>query len=324
MKTRTILALLSVAAVSNARSEVTPLVMQLDLPVRNVQFAGLLVAQRDGLYRTAGLDVSLRTLGQSVTYENIAKVVAASDDTVGSIESGLFLAGRAHGLPIVAIGVMFQQTPLCLMSFRSSGIRQPADLVGKRVCVNGDGQEALDAVLRRAGLKRSQLTVIEGDYGTDMLLEHRCDAKQGYLVDELVDLQLKGHDVVGLGFGANGYAAYSQVYFVSEATLARHRDALARFIQASSEGWRRALLDLPGTARFVVATEVPRLSVSYEERSLAAIAPLLTSESPRMAVMTRRTWSSNAEAFLASRPGASLGPIETWADFSVALSGRRL
>ena len=136
------------------------LVMQMDLPVKNVQFAGLLVAEREGYFRAAGLDVEVRRLGTGESdYANMAGVVAASDHMVGSIESGLFLAGRAAGLKIVALGAMFQETQLGLMSFRATGIAKPADLVGKKVAVHGDGHEALDAVLQRAGLNRAQLTV---------------------------------------------------------------------------------------------------------------------------------------------------------------------
>jgi NitT/TauT family transport system substrate-binding protein len=315
------------AAPASAVTDATPtkLVMQLDLPVKNVQFTGLLVAEREGLYRQAGLEVELRRLGKAEgDYAGIAAQIAASDHTIGSIESGLFLAGRASGLPIVALGAMFQQTPLGLMSFRSTGISSPADLVGKHVAVHGDGHEALDAVLQRAGLNRTQLTVSEAEYGNAPLLARRYDAKQGYLVDELIQLQVEGHDVVALPFGANGYAAYSQVYFVSEATLARHRAALVRFIAASNQGWRLAATDPVASADFVVDTHEPTLAREYQRRSLVAILPLLTCESPQLSVTTPETWLRNAGAFLNSRPTARLGEMSRWVDFSVAAEAAAL
>lgn len=319
--------LLAWSASSSLRAADVPikLVMQLDLPVKNVQFAGLLIAERDGFYRDAGLDVELRRLGKGADdYAGIAAQVAASDHTIGSIESGLFLAGRAEGLPIVALGAMFQQTPLGLMSFRAQGITTPTDLAGKHVAVHGDGHEALDAVLQRAGLNRAQLTVSEAEYGNAPLLAGTYDAKQGYLVDELIQLQVEGHDVVALPFGAFGYAAYSQVYFVSETTLAKHREALVRFLAASNRGWRQTLADIPAAARFTVERHEPQLALEYQTRSLAAIAPLLTSESPVMGVSTPETWLKNAGAFLASRPGARLGEMRIWVDFSVAAEAARL
>lgn len=313
-------ALLFAHAAAPVRAEgPTRLVMQLDLGVKNAQFAGLLVAERDGLYREAGLEIEIRPLGTGASdYENIAAVVAASDHTVGSIESGLFLAGRAKGLPIVAIGAMFQQTPLGLMSLRATGIKTPADLAGKKIAIHGDGEEALDAVLQRAGLNRGQLSVSISDYGNAGMLAGKYDAKQGYLVDELIHLQVEGHDVVALPFGANGYAAYSQVYFVSEATLAKHRAALVSFLAANNRGWRAAAADIPGTAKFIVEKHAPALGLEYQTRSLAAIIPLLTCESPRMTVTTPETWLRNAGTFLAARPDAKLGEMSRWVDFTLA------
>lgn len=318
-------ALLSPALPLSRAAAPDTLVMQMDLSVKNAQFAGLLLAERDGLYRDAGLQVEIRRLGsEAAAYDNVAAQVAASDHTIGSIESGLFLAGRASGLPIVALGAMFQQTPLGLMSFRSTGIKSPADLVGKKIAVHGDGHEALDAVLQRAGLNRSQLTVTEAAYGNAELLDHTYDAKQGYLVDELIALQVAGHDVVALPFGAHGYAAYSQVYFVSEATLAKHRAALVKFIAATNLGWRRAASAIPETAEFIVATHEPKLDLEYQKRSLAAILPLLTCESPQMGVSTPETWLRNAGTFLSSRPDAKLGEMSNWVDFSVAAEAAAL
>jgi len=303
----------------------TKLVFQMDLGVKNVQFAGLLVAEREGFYRAAGLDVEIRRMGKGQSdYANIAAKVAATEGMVGSIESGLFLAGRASGLPIVALGAMFQETPLGLMSFRAKGIRTPKDLAGKKVAVHGDGHEALDAVLQRAGLNRTQLTVTEADYGNAQLLAGSYDAKQGYLVDELIQLQVEGHDIVALPFGANGYAAYSQVYFVSEATLRKDRAALVRFIAASNRGWRAAVADGPGTAKFVVEKHEPKLALEYQTRSLAAIGPLLTAESPELGVTTPETWLRNAGAFLSSQPKAKLGEMARWVDFSVAAEAAKL
>jgi len=303
----------------------TALVMQIDLPVKNAQFAGLLVAEREGYYRAADLDVEIRRLGKGDSdYASIAAQVAASDNTIGSIESGLFLDGRSKGLPIVALGAMFQETPLGLMSFRATGIKTPADLVGKKVAVHGDGHEALDAVLQRGGINRTQLTVSEAEYGNAPLLAGKYDAKQGYLVDELIQLQVEGHDVVALPFGANGYAAYSQVYFVSEATLAKHRAAIVKFIAASNRGWRAAIAEVPATAAFIVKDHEPQLALDYQTRSLAAIVPILTSESPQLSLTTPETWLKNAGAFLTSRPAAKLGEMSRWVDFSVAAEAATL
>ncbi|MCC5023167.1 MAG: ABC transporter substrate-binding protein [Candidatus Synoicihabitans palmerolidicus] len=57
------------------------------------------------------------------------------------------MAGRAAGEPIVAIGTMFQASPLCLVSKKLHHVRTPQDWVGRTVAVHGDGHEALATVL---------------------------------------------------------------------------------------------------------------------------------------------------------------------------------
>jgi ABC-type nitrate/sulfonate/bicarbonate transport system substrate-binding protein len=304
--------------VGAARAAEAPLVMQLDWRL-NSQFAGLLVAERDGLYGEAALAVELRPLGD-LPYERFARTVAETDGMIGSIEGGLFLSGRAQGLPIVAIGAMFQASPLGLISREESGIVEPRDLAGRHVSIHDDGHEALDTVLAGAGLDRSRVRVTVSGYGMDGLLAGDYEAKQGYLVDEYVKLVLQGKRVRALEYRLHGHRAYSQVYFVSERTLATRRDALRRFLAASGEGWRRAAAEPAAVARFIRERHAPDLPGDYLEASLRAIVPLLTAEQATMGAMTRGTWEAQAGALEKSRPGsgAALGEMARWVDFSLA------
>lgn len=292
-----------------------PLVVQLDWRL-NAQFAGLLVAERDGLYREAGLDVQIRPLG-AVPYADLARVVANTDGMIGSIEGGLFLSGRADGLPIVAIGTMFQASPLGLVSLESAGIASPADLAGRHIAIHGDGHEALDTVLASAGLDRAKVRVSEAGYGMADLLAGRFDAKQGYLVDELVTLRREGHAVRALEYRQYGHRAYSQVYFVSATTLAKHRSALRKFLAASGEGWRRAAETPDSTADFLHAKHAPDIPSDTLAASLRLIVPLLTAEQPTFGAMSAATWKAQAEALAKTRPDVRLPPMSTWADVTL-------
>jgi len=296
-------------------------VVQLDLGVKNAQFAGLLWAERAGWYRDAGLSVSIEAALPGV---DVARRVAENSNVVGSIESGLMITARSEGMPVVAIGTMFQASPLCLISFKDQGIRRPEDLVGKRVAIHGDGHEALDTVLGQAGLGRDRLTVVEADYGNGPLLRREVDAKQGYQIDEFVALETAGHPVVALSLREFGHRAYSQVYFVSENFLKTNRAALVRFLEVSNRGWRAALADVPGAARMIVEQHAPDLALAYQERSLREIAALVTAESPRMATMQPATWEANRASFLRTRPSSSVGPVDDWVDFTLAEEANRI
>lgn len=90
-----VMALAPFAVYSAETERPKPLTMQLDWRL-NAQFAGLLVAERDALYREADLAVEIRPLGD-VPYERFARHVAETEGMIGSIEGGLFLSGRAAG-----------------------------------------------------------------------------------------------------------------------------------------------------------------------------------------------------------------------------------
>jgi len=298
-----------------AAKEPVSLVVQLDLPVKNAQFAGLLVAEQRGWYREEGLAVKMVV---STATTNVAATVAASDHTLGSIESGLFLEGRSKGLSIVAIGTMFQASPLSQISLASSKLRTPRDWIGKRIAIGADGQEAIDAVLAKTGLTRSQFVPLAAEYDNAPLLDGRYDSKQGYLLDEFVALRVAGHDVSAILLSDYGNVAYSQVMFVSQAFLKANRAALVRFLVVSNRGWKAAMADTAATARMIVESYEPSLSLAYQTESLTQIAPFLVKESSRMGTMKKETWEENARAFLGSRQEASLPPIEAWVDFALA------
>ncbi|QYO63389.1 ABC transporter substrate-binding protein [Leptolyngbya sp. 7M] len=72
-----------------------------------------------------------------------------------------------------------------------------------------------------------------------------------------------------------GYKAYAQVFFTTDALLQQHPDLLKSFLEASFEGWQRALADIPGTAKLVAETYAEKGSkytnVDYQQKSLELV-----------------------------------------------------
>ncbi|WP_324726112.1 ABC transporter substrate-binding protein [Actomonas aquatica] len=303
-------------AVGAARAEEPDkLVLQLDLGVRNVQFAGVLWADAHGWFEEAGLDLEIRPLPKG--YGDLAANVAAGEHTIGSIEGGLFLSGRAAGEPVVAIGTMFQASPLGLVSKVHHGVKTPADLVGLKVAVHGDGHEALATVLETGDVDPALVTVSEAEYGDGPLLRDEVDAKQAYYVDEFVRMRQAGHDVTVLRYKDFGHRAYSQVLFVSETTLAENRDALVRFLQVHHRGWQAALADPEAAAKLVVERYEPQLDLAYQVESLKQIGELVWAEDKRTGAASPATWTEAAERFRSTHPDAELEPMAAWTDFTL-------
>ncbi len=302
-------------AQSLADAEPVKLIMQLDLGVQNAQFAGLSWAQSHGWFADVGIELEVRRLPKG--YGDLAANVAGSDHTIGSIESGLFLSGRAAGEPIVAIGTMFQSSPLGLAAKSHHGMRTPHDLVGMKVAVHGDGHEALTMVLAFAGVDADKVEVVEAEYGNGPLLRDEVDAKQVYYVDEYVKMNAEGHKVDALVYKDWGHAAYSQVIFVSEATLAKHRSALIAFLQVLDRGWRASEKYPRAAAALVVAEYEPQLALGYQQGSLKLILEdLIWAEDSRTGAIRPETWRTQADTLRATQL-PNLPPMEDWTDFTL-------
>ncbi|MCC5023166.1 MAG: ABC transporter substrate-binding protein [Candidatus Synoicihabitans palmerolidicus] len=136
---------------------------------------------------------------------------------------------------------------------------------------------------------------MEAAYGDGPLLRDEVDAKQAYYVDEYVRLKTGGNKVDALRYKDWGHKAYSQVMFVSETTLAHHREALIRFLQMLDREWVAAVADPETTARLVVETFEPELDLGYQTASLKLM--------PGVAVGGRPSHGRDAGSYLASEHG---------------------
>ena len=262
--------------------EPVPITVQLDWKP-GVQFAGLLVAQERGWYRDAVLAVTIRANDFRRPYVD---VVAGSDDTVGTSEAHTLVNARVRGRPIRAVATMFQASPVVLISLKARGLRTVADLAGKTVGVHrpqdGDALREvfgeLPLALRRVGFDFKEL------------LAGEVDAAPGYAMDEPLRLAQNGTEVNVLPLAEHGRVDYAQVFFVSQAFLAKNPAALERFLVATFRGWRAALADPDATAEFIGRQYPTDLNPASLRESLRLMAPLLTKESPHLGTMKLETW----------------------------------
>jgi NitT/TauT family transport system substrate-binding protein len=90
--------------------------------------APLYLAQKNGYWKQCGLDVSMAAgKGSSDT----AQLVANGSQTFGLTDAVSVVAGRAHGLPIKSLGVLYQTNPSSLVSRKSEGITSLQDVKSK-------------------------------------------------------------------------------------------------------------------------------------------------------------------------------------------------
>jgi formylglycine-generating enzyme required for sulfatase activity len=254
------------------RSGGTPVLLHLDW-IRNVQFAGALIAERDGLYTQAGLDVDIQGIDTDIM-DAFAPVMNAPGIAIGVADGSALIQARAKGMPVVAFATMLQASPLGIVTLQESGLASIKSLKGKRIGIHKYNLPQLEIMLNHndLGLEDVEVVVIGDD--VSQLARGDIDAQVCYVVDEAVALETKGYPVNTMYGYENGYTAYSQVYFTSEDTWLEHSDLLRDFVQASNKGWISAAGDPEASAQYILENFQPDLSIDYQVGSLKRIAPL--------------------------------------------------
>ena len=283
IKRRSFLKYSSFAAASGIGLTIAPhsqaaelsITMQLDWKF-NVQFAGLLMADHLGLYRKKGLNVVINPWKDDMV---VPDEVVANPMMVGCSEQNLILEAQAKGAPLKAVATMMQASPYALMAMPQSGITKLSDLVGKKVGVHVDGLKIMELVKGVSGLKPDDIEVVEIEYDNkvDRLISGEFAAIQCYAVDEPIPFAKKiGQQPTLLALDEYGYKAYAQVFLATNDLLTQHPKMVKRFLQASFEGWKRAIADIPGAAKVVAEKYAEPGSkytdVAYQQQSLELVS----------------------------------------------------
>ena len=260
------------------------------------QFVGLCWAYRRGLYAQSGVDVELIWSEEGRT---IVDKVVSGEICAGSSEDNLIVSGIAAGKRIKAVAGMLQQSPLVLMTKRSTGIQSLADLPGRRVAMHADGIRILDAVLALAGIDRATIDLHEVNFDIANLVDDRYDAVQGYAMTEPIELAEQGIDVCLVPVRHPLLHAYAQVIFTSEECIAQAPEALRAFLAASFAGWREAMLHRDEAAEIVAEMAGAEASVATERHVLDALSSFVSGEigMERFGVMDLARWQRNLDAY---------------------------
>ena len=231
------LAMAVAAAIPAAGAGPASLVFMLDW-FPNPDHVPLYAAQHEGMFTQEGLRVTLQIPAN--TDDPLKLAAAGRVDVAVNYEPNVILA-RAQGLPVRSIGVLVGQPLVTIMFLKSSGIRSPKDLVGRRVgfAVTGFADAMVDQMMRSAGATGAGVRMV--NVGFDLvpaLLSHNVDAVAGaYRNYERVQIELQGQ-AAGT-FEPERYGVppfYELVLITSDQGLARHREALGRFVRAVGRG----------------------------------------------------------------------------------------
>ena len=237
------------------------------------------------------------------------KMVAGGNEQFGVTGADQILIARSKGVPVVAVAVIYRRNPFVLFSLAKSGIKTPADYIGKKVGVKIGGNEELiyRAVLAKAKIDKSQLTEIPVKFDMTPLLTGDIDVWPGYLINEVLAAKEKGFDVNIVNPSDYGIDLYADTLFTTEAMLKEKPDVVRNFVAATLKGWNAAIA-APEEAAKITLKYGDKLTYEHELAMVKASVPLLKPDAKPVGYMDQAGWSSAQQLLLAA--GFQKGPVD--------------
>jgi putative hydroxymethylpyrimidine transport system substrate-binding protein len=270
---------LAVTACGTKSEDVTPERDKLSVAMDwypNPDHAGFLVAEDQGYFEDAGLDVSL----DSPTDPSLPiKLVAAGKaDLALSYEPEVLLA-REQGLDVVSVASVVDQPLTSMIWLKKSKIKRVANLKGKTISTAGiPYQDAyLKTILARAGLSESDVKQVGVGQGLlPSIVSGRAQATLGPFWNiEGVELKMSGQKPVINPVDQLGVPTYSEMVLVAKGSeVADDPDPIRLFIAALSRGTRYAT-EHPNETTQVVLGANDALKPDVTDAQVKATLPLL-------------------------------------------------
>lgn len=257
----------------------------------NPDHVGFYYARDTGLFRQAGLDVSIHAPSDPTA--SLKLVAAGTSDLAVSYEQEIFIAAQ-KGLPVVAVAAVVGR-PLNSIMAIDPRIRSLADLRGRTIGITGVPADyaALDAALRSAGLTRADVKVVTVGYSLlPALLSHKVDAVLGvYRNVEGIELEQRGLHPTVIPLDRAGVPTYDELVLVASSDRLRrdpaYRDHVRRFVTAFLAGEQQARVH-PQQA-LAILSKVTASGTGFLARATPATLALLPG-SRGVGCMSRSQW----------------------------------
>lgn len=227
----------------------TPVGLQLSW-LHSVQFAGSYIAQKNGWWSDAGLNVSLLQGGPNAPVE---PPVVAGSALVGISAADYTAAAVAQGAPFKIIGVAMQKNPFVIASLAASPIRSPADLPGKRIGMAVANTPVLQALCALNDVDITDVQIVPTQYSAQPLIAGEVDGLLCWETDLPVAMTVQGVKAETMLMADHGYALHSQTYIATDDSIANRRADLVALMNGEAKGWDAYHQDTDAAADLTVA-----------------------------------------------------------------------
>jgi NitT/TauT family transport system substrate-binding protein len=209
------------------------------------EHAPFFVAKDKGFYKDEGLDVEILEGSGSTT---VAQLVANLTNPIAYVDAATMMRGIGAGMPIRAVGVTLQQSPMAFI-YRADAARPTKidEIKGSRIAITaGDASLAIfTAFMGKLGMSVDDvklITVANPQSKEQAVLNKQADSLLGYFMDQGPRMQLQTGVKMGWTrlYDMAGVSTLSSAIIVNNDWVkdAKNQDILRRFLRASQRGWQ--------------------------------------------------------------------------------------
>jgi NitT/TauT family transport system substrate-binding protein len=220
------------------------------------EHGGFYQALAKGLYKQAGLDVTIKMGGPQV---NGLQLLAAGQVDCFMGYDVQTMKAREQGINAVSVGAAFQKDPQVMIG-HPGVVDKFEDLKGKTILVSGDSYTNYWPWLKTTlGLADSQTRPYT--FNIQPFIADKNIVQQGYLSSEpyAIEKNAKFKPSVFL-LSDHGWPPYSTTIVCMEDTLKKKPMQVAAFVKASMQGWKDYLKGDASAANALIRKDNPNMS----------------------------------------------------------------
>ncbi|MGJ9516367.1 ABC transporter substrate-binding protein [Actinotignum sp. GS-2025b] len=271
--------------------------------VPDIQFAPFYVAEDQGYFREAGLDITLRHHGAQ---ESLLGALSSGSEDVVFAGGDEMMEGRSNGIDVVNWATMYQDYPVTLIVPADSPIKSAADLAGRRVGLPGPYGEnyyALQALMAAHNWSESDISVNYIGYTqAAALASGEVDAIIGFRNSDVPSVERQGVPVRTIEMLPGGLPLVGVGLGSLRPTVDAHRDDFTRMLAALDRAVNFARSNPKETVK-ITAKHVPALretdNAAAAEKVLANTIELYAGRTP-LGVQDAQRWEAMA-AFMSEK-----------------------
>ena len=280
VRTGAVAACLMLALTASSAQATDKVSVAMDWIINGTQ-AGFFVAQAKDYYKQAGLDVTIsRGFGSGDT----VKRVASGASNFGVADTSTVIAARAkEDVPVRIVSMIYQKAPLGFIYLKSSGIKSPKDLEGKKIGRTAAGSSVVmfPAFLEANHIDRAKLQEIVSDANTElpMLMSHKVDAVLGQTVNVARYLQAakqQNTSVETMNYSDFGLDSYDNSMIAGAGVIKSQPAVISKFVAASLKGFAYAIQHRDEAVAMIKKAHPEADAVALREE-LDAVAPIINS-----------------------------------------------